>query len=258
MFAPKYTFQSPRPQAFPLRNSIISYLIETRSPLLLLKLQQSCKYFWYKKNVVIVEDPINYVYPGFFAGDRKNLPLEGGSKFWLAQYVGGFHVGFRHPNIYGICMEKLEISNQDLSIHDINFLLSEKVKILSFYAVNIRDAGGNPLPIDYILRKIPNIVYFYFYNPCEIYSNQSLQKLNSIKFFNKLQTFLLFILQRPEEIEAEILGTFMRNNLASSGEVVFHFSANDPEVGPLKIKLQEIVDHWTAPGGKPTFCVHNY
>ena len=120
---------------------------------------------------------------------------------------------------------------------------------LTLHKVNIRDADGNPVPIDYILGKVPEVTYFSYDNECEIYSNQSLSKLNSINFKNKLCLFSLNICRTSEGIDAEILGEFIEFNLASNALVILMLPRNAPGIGTLKLKLQQIVNNWQSPDG---------
>ena len=128
------------------------------------------------------------------------------------------------------------------------------MQILTLYKVNIRDATGKPVQLDYILRKIPNITEITYWSDCEIHSNESLKKLNSIGLENKLRVLSLYIIQTSEEIDAEILGTFVESNLASGGQLNLRLPRNTPEIGNLLSKIRQVIKNWQTPGGSP--CYH--
>ena len=126
---------------------------------------------------------------------------------------------------------------------------------LTLFKVNIRDADGNPVKTDYILGKVPAVTEFCYYNECEIYSNHSLSKLNSITLKNKLIYLALHMTQTSEEIDAEILGNFIEFNLASNGQVHLVLLQNAPETEIIKSKLQQIVNDWQSPDGNSSLRV---
>ena len=259
----KYSFKSPRRQYFSLPFPIIWYLIETEFPHLLLKLHKTCKYFFAKKTIFVVDKHIRCVaYSNnttfVVDPDDMKLTLPKPKKWWLTSLLCGGKKTFStiRPYIYRVTLSKLCIWEEDLSLNDINILLSnDKMEELLLSKVNIRDANGTPVPIHYILGKVPNVTAFYYYNKCEIYSNQWLEKLNSINICTKLEWFSHFVSQTSEEIDAEILGQFVKNHLASLLEVHFRFPPNSREFETVNNKLKKVVKKWCEPNRKLKFTV---
>ena len=267
METPKDSFKSPKHQYFSLPFFVISYLIDASpSPGILLKLQQTCKYLFIKKRILIATPKIKGSENGVFYSEstglvlpfQKDTGIGGRPKYWFTNldYHDCDGLAILRPHIYRLSLIELMITSQNLTLKDINFLLTNKqMKKLCLCFVEIRDtdiARGDPVPIDYILRKVPSLTEFRYGNLCEIYSNSLLMNLNSIQFFSKFQIFALIMSQTSEQIEAEILGKFIEMNLAASGEVEFGFPPNTPELETIKSKLQQIVDNWTPlPDGKP-------
>ena len=247
---PQYSMEFPRHQRFSLPHPIILYLLETESPHLLLKLQQRCKYFFAKKKILVVTEEISDL-------NTYDLSLISTTRYWITKLNCWRRNGYSYlrPLIYRATLSKLCVRYQNLSLNDINFLLNKKMQKLTFYKVNIRDATGNPVPIDYILRKIPEVAEFRYDNLCEIYSNQSLSKLNSINLKNKLRYLFIKITQTSEELDAESLGKFVQSILASDGQVQLLFPRNAPEIRTVLAEVQRVVKYWQSPGAGPNFYV---
>ena len=258
--SPEYSFNAPRRQHFSLPYFIIAYLLETQSPLLLLKLQKSCKHFFAQKNVVVI-GPTIYLHDSneFYCstnGEHFEIVLDNGIQFWLTRICFRTSYSTIVPHIYRVTLIELTISDQNLSLDDIDFLLSNnKMKYLEFYKVEIHDNVGNPVPVDYILGKIPSVIKINYWNTCEIYSNELLEKLNSIQFNQKLTEFCFTMQQTSEVINAEVLGEFVERNLASDGYVSYALPRNARESNRVRTKLNKIVDAWVSSNFKKPRCV---
>ena len=258
---PKYSIKLPRNQDLSLPHPIILYLLETESPHLLQKLQKSCKYFFAKKKVLVIAERVKFQFKnGEYCLEHwrgTTLPL-GETPFWLTDFecrANNCYPFFR-PHIYRVTLTYLNLWHQNLSLADIDFLLADnKLEWLYLSRVDLQNSDGSPIPIDYILAKVPNITHFNFYNKSEIYSNELLAKLNQVKLFKKLKWFHLSLYRKSEELDPEILGKFIEDNLAPAGRVEFWFSRIAPEREKIRVKLQKIVDGWVLPGGKPSFDV---
>ena len=255
---PEYSIQTPRRQYFSLPFDLISRLLETESPHLLLKLQKSCKHFFAKKKVIVVgiyifvNDSMDKVFCRSGKEGYFEIVLDKGIQYWFTRIAFSSSYSIIRPHIYRLTLKDLHLCWQNLSRNDIDFLLSnDKTEALDFYEVTIRDDHGNPVPIDYILGKVPNVTRISFWNQFEIYSNQLLKKLNSIKFNQKLKEFILSTSQTSEVIDAEILGEFVERNLASDGFFGYYLPRNAPELEAVTTKLQQIVDM-----KKVRFCIN--
>ena len=259
--SPQYSIQSPRRQYFSLPFGLVSLLLETESPHLLLKLQKSCKHFFAKKKLVVVDTTVNFRYsneaysviPGH---DRPfEIAFDKRIQYWFTRmFCEGGYSTIRFY-VCRLTLKELSMTRQELSLNDIDYLLSNnKMEEIAFLGVNIRDAHGNPVPDDYILGKVPNIKRIIYGNECAIYSNDLLRKLNSIQFNHKFECFRLQMYQASEKIDAEILGDFVKRNLASDSVVSFCLPRNAPELKTVKRKLKQVVDAMVSNNGKKPNC----
>ena len=259
--APQYSFNSPRRQRFSLPHPLILYLLETESPHLLQKLHQACKYFFAKKKILVAADAISdFGSPNWNPVLRCNnfeLPLTPTTRYWVTDLYCCRKDSYSilRPYIYRATLSQLHILYQNLSLNDIDFLLNNKMQKLILYRVDIHDVDGNPVPIDYILGKVPEVTEFGYHNKCEIYSNQSLSKLNFITLKKKLSLLSLSMSQTSEEIDAEILGTFVESHLASNGQLYLLFGPNAPEIEAVKTKVQQVLKNWQSHDGGPKYSV---
>ena len=160
------------------------------------------------------------------------------------------------PYVYRLNLSHLYSCKTNLSLNDLDFLLSNNtMKELWLVDVNVRDADGKIVPVDYVLGKIPSVKAFAYRNNSEIYSNQTWEKLNSIKLVNKLYYFRVDIRQTSEELDPDIIGKFIETNMSWPGYVRLYFSPGAPEIEPMKVKFQQIADNWMPRGAAPNLIV---
>ena len=249
----KYSFESPRHQDFSLRFNLICYIIENPpTSEVLLKLQQTCKYFFAKNKVIVVHKLLAYVpkkrcFIDYY-NKKVSIPL-GKFKYWFNHIYPkndtweSFYP-FITPHIYRITFKELYVGDQTLSMKTLDLLLSnEKMEFLRFFVVDIRDDNGSVVPVDFILSKIPHILQFDFYNPNEIYSNDVMKKINDVKFVNKLKHFILGIGNTSEDLDVGILFEFIKKHAASDAFIKYW----DPGYGPgvsktFKAQLARLVN----------------
>ena len=253
VMTPEYSFEFPRHQHFSLRFNLICYIIENPSTSeVLLKLQQTCKYFFAKNKVIVVPFKIFYDFDKVCFVDSKeekvSIPL-GKIKYWfnstgsLNGYWKPFCL-FITPHVYRITLKKLSMTYDSLSLNDLNMLLSnKKMEEIYMYMVDIRDPDGNVVPVEYVLSRVPHIREFRFCNQYEIYSNDAMKKLNNVKLFNKLNCFSLGFEEIPEGLDPEILYEFIRRNAAPDAVIKYWLTSNSrPFSESFKIQLTHLVN----------------
>ena len=256
---PKYSMKSPLRQRFPFRYTLISYLLETESPQILLKLQQSCKYFFAKKSILVVDEvvtcscknPIHKFPSGqVFADNRgRKYIFEKSKQYWFTSTFCSVARNLFRPHIYRLTLSKLSIFGENLSMTDIDFLLSNnQMKTLNLWRVNIRDANGNPVPIHYILQKVPNVIDFCYYNLSASFSTDILK---SLKFQNKLQRFGMFFSPESEETFTKDLFKFIRKFAAPLSTFYIYFKSGTPGFEACKTMLLSFVNKSFARIDKP-------
>ena len=231
---------------------------------MLLKLQKSCKHFFAKKNVIVANERglYKFIEPGnelvFVNEDDHEARLLRKAQYCFTElyfFADDFCSKFR-PYVYELNLSILYISWANLSLIDIDFLLTNnKMDQLYFFYTNIRDANENAVPIDYILGKVPQLTCFCYNNISEVYSNETLEKINSIKLCNKLSRLSIHIRHTSEELDPEIIGEFITSNMVSFADVKLYFPPDAPEMEPMKAKVEQIRNTWTAPGQPPRFHI---
>ena len=92
----------------------------------------------------------------------------------------GLTIAYFSPHRRVSCSKCYLESSQQI-LRNENATLMEKIAFIQAVDLmnDIRDAHGNPVSIDYILGKLPSVKKITYWNKC--YSNQLLEKLNSIK-----------------------------------------------------------------------------
>ena len=187
--------------------------------------------------------------------------LLGKARYWFAyiMFVDNDFCSKLRPYVYRLNLSCLYLGRTNISLNDIDFLLANnQIKYLVLSHVNIRDADGNAIPFNHVLGKVPSVEAFTYKPNSEIYSNQTWEKLNSIKLFNKLLYVSMDIQQTSEELDPKIIGKFFENNMSSLGKVKLSFPPDAPEIEPMKAKLKQIADNWMPRRAAPKFTVNTF
>ena len=261
----KLLIKPPRRQYFSLPYFVISHLLETPSPSTLQKLQKTCKYMYIRKQVLVIRwqhicvtDP-DLDGPGIIpipkGGEKKQLWL-----LTLACRGPNSFTDFR-PQIYRLSLSYLEICMENLSLNDIDFLLPEnnRIRVLCLWHTRIRDArDGSFVPMHYILGKVPYIIKFYYGNFCDIVSNASLEKLNSIKFLGKIEKFNWVIYQNSEKLEAIIFFEFIKANAEPGAIFEIEFAQDLDQNDTWKTQMDKLIYYSFPEDERPKFCIANF
>ena len=261
----EYSFKFPRRQYCSLPFGVISYLLQTQSTKVLLKLQQSCKYFFARKSVIVADEDGMYQFDEekngivFCNEDDKEILLLRKAQYWFTElcFFGDYDFCSNlRPSVYRLNLSSLTVLSAELSSTDIDFLLANnKLEALCLLGVDIHDAVGNAVPIDYVLRKVPNVTSVEYRNNSEVYSNQTWEKLNSIIFMNGFLILSVTIQQTSEELDPQIIGNFIENNMLNDSCAKLYFRADAPELKSMKAKFRQIKKNWTPRGAAPKFVV---
>ena len=262
-YATKYSFISPRDQNFSIPYNIIWYIINNPiSPSGFLKLQKTCKLFYSKKRIIVVDSKVQYEMNRlfYFASKADNFKCTdlklGKTQYWLTQ-LASYHCGLSSISryIYRCDLTYLYIKNQDLTLAEIDFLLSnQKMKHLCLANVNIRDDDCFPVPVWYIFSKAPNLTTFYYGNKCEIFSTETFKKLNKIKLNKDVHLTISMI---SDWIDPLVICKFVEKKAARSADFCFVFDIKLPLKLALSVKraTERLTDDWTAGKQKPSVTV---
>lgn len=214
--ANRYGSSPPQRQHFSLPFEVICYMIANPlSPEGCDKLQKTCRYmYWLNKyNIVVLNETVtslnsydNHRWDEIYLNDYKDINI------WL---IGGFHVGLTiSENISRCSLKELQIRNKDLSVRELDFLSEgERITFLRLIKVNIRDENGALVPIDKVLSKMPNIrILDYSCNKNEMFTTETFQRMNSLKFNTGFRCFELKIFKLSEDADISLLSQFMMKN----------------------------------------------
>lgn len=237
-----YTFDSPLQQSFSLPQPLITYIIKQPSSLEgYKKLQKSCKYIFGKGRIILAVYSLptfldDFIYfNAFFLNFGVAVQLNANArewqvynkgepvcrmskaKFWINRICFGRYENSRFPSpnfIYRCSLRDLEIRDKTLTLDELNFLLEHnKIRQFMVSNANIRDRNGNPATVDTIYAKTPNVSSFVWENKCEIYCNETLERLNLIEHPERhLTMFYLHIHSIKGDIAPELFETFFTKN----------------------------------------------
>uniref|UniRef100_A0A914PY52 Uncharacterized protein n=1 Tax=Panagrolaimus davidi TaxID=227884 RepID=A0A914PY52_9BILA len=133
------------------------------------KLIQSCKYF-FEKNPILVLDDLIYIHEkkrwstshGNKLIDMKNISC----KFWITEFISTNYccneniISSIIPKIYKCDAKMLCLDNQIFSYNDFAFLVPNAEDI-NFKAVTVMNENGSIVPFEKFFEAIPKIKYIY-------------------------------------------------------------------------------------------------
>ena len=172
----RFTSTPPQNQRFSLPEIIVHYLAKNpTSSKLWKKLIQTCKYF-YSKNPIIVVDCVrqmvnsdNTSWAMELDERETNFVLQNCSfKFWISNSLSAFildtpdRISSLFPRVYRFDLESLYLSNVSITFDEFNCLSASNTLIeLEFYNVVMKQADGSLVDLVQILERIPRIQRFY-------------------------------------------------------------------------------------------------
>ena len=241
----KYSFESPRRQYFSLPFNFVNYLMNACiSPEVFEKLQKTCKHFFSKKKVIIVDVDAccgaEYFCYTYGNGDfDKSFSLDGDLRFWLKkQLIIHTHTFSPFINyIYRCDLHVLSDFKEDLTFKEICFLLNGgKIQFLLLEKVNIKHDDGTPVSIDLILKQCPKVQTLYYSNLCETFSSITFETLNQLEF--KIIFSLEIVMSHVDGIiDPNTICLFLKNNVYSKASINIVFTYDYPQAEFDKLQL---------------------
>uniref|UniRef100_A0A914Q997 Uncharacterized protein n=1 Tax=Panagrolaimus davidi TaxID=227884 RepID=A0A914Q997_9BILA len=172
IFARRIYFSSQyHRQNWPLPDSIIFYIAKNPSSAKLFqKLVQSCKFFFIKNSIIIIDRSYNH---GFFY-DRGNKELEAvlekiqicenfSCKFWISGDVIGPTskiISSIIPYIYIVDVKKIHVYGQTVSYNDF-LCFAEYIKNLTSINSNFKNENDSNIPLEQLVEALPNLKGFF-------------------------------------------------------------------------------------------------
>uniref|UniRef100_A0AC35GW88 DUF38 domain-containing protein n=1 Tax=Panagrolaimus sp. PS1159 TaxID=55785 RepID=A0AC35GW88_9BILA len=193
-------------QNWSLPNPIIYYIAKNPSTSKVYqKLIQSCKYFFEKNPILVLEDLIYFDTKNQWSTfhGTKLIDIKNTSKFWITEFISTNFSDNENiissiiPKIYKCDAKILCLENQIFSYNDFAFLASNVEKI-DFKEVSVMDENGSIVPFEKFFEALPKIEKFDY--KCD--TNLSNITPKTVKELLKLPNFLQ-IKTFPYEIRLE-------------------------------------------------------
>ena len=215
-----FSFNFPRPQIFSIHPNIIIYLIHNcASPILYIKLIQTCKYFFARKKVLVLDGQVQPESCMYLLkrsnGTTEFIKFRKGFRYWLA--IRNFHYfgGERFlKNIYRCDLIILRIRYAELTFEEISFLMNGgNLENLSLISASIKHLDGTPATMDEVLIQCPKLARLDYSNYCEIFSSTTFENVNKLSFNKKWTSFNLKISKTHGEIDPMVFCDFLKKTV---------------------------------------------
>uniref|UniRef100_A0A914Q7C3 DUF38 domain-containing protein n=1 Tax=Panagrolaimus davidi TaxID=227884 RepID=A0A914Q7C3_9BILA len=265
----KFTFITPQKQCFSFPLDVISLMLENpSSSKALQKLYQTCKYFYSKKQILVLskahfvrDASYGYAKPGakleiYCEGKKDFADLHNLLWFDNEIQLEYFH-GNRLPSFYRCSIKELWLYKTSLYYDDFVLLAAEKhIRILDIGRESeicfSDDSTVNPVDL---LPFMPNITELNCL-PHQNYTHENFEKLSTIQLHSKLEDFRLSISSESSDFAKTFnrnhLLMFLNNNAKKDESTFIGFTADDDK---LQAVFDDVVKQWKAGIRKPNVCV---
>uniref|UniRef100_A0A914PN68 F-box domain-containing protein n=1 Tax=Panagrolaimus davidi TaxID=227884 RepID=A0A914PN68_9BILA len=249
-------------QYFPFFPNFMKYILQNSSPKLLLKLYQSCKYFYFKLRIIIAQNVWYNNYP-----EKKEMEMEimingeyyhdypNVEKFWLCDKLHIKNVykrtikgpSFNYGLIGNVFLNKIYRNNlKELSICS-GFTLLKELEILSkspfltkvILQTFVKNENDEPIPIEEIIFLFPNIKKFEI-DPT-YFTMESFEKLLTFKFLNKIYSLEFWNVET--EFNTISMCKFLQGIFDENADFVLTFDSSQVK-NQLLPRVKEIIDGW--------------
>uniref|UniRef100_A0A914QN90 Uncharacterized protein n=1 Tax=Panagrolaimus davidi TaxID=227884 RepID=A0A914QN90_9BILA len=209
------------------------------------KLIKSCKYFFAKNPVLVID----YVYEGenkkwtaTLNETQKYIDFTNVSnKFWIIDVFDGYHaktfVSSIIPKLYKCDVKDLRLMDDIITFEDF-LLLSSNVRKIALYRNTIKKENGEIVSLEKIVKVLDKLKFITFVNDF----NNSAITLNTVKelleipHFSKINDFTLDLI--PETFSVDQMFTYLKKNKQTKFRIQFRDTISEA----YKIQLEEIVD----------------
>uniref|UniRef100_A0A914PMA5 Uncharacterized protein n=1 Tax=Panagrolaimus davidi TaxID=227884 RepID=A0A914PMA5_9BILA len=245
-------------QSFDLPGTIMFYiLMNPKTAAFYQKLIKSCKYFFIKNPILIVNhlfhNDIYSVHVRWIV-NRKPFDLSKLTcKVWITDKLD-IYPGKKHnqsilsslmPKLYRCDVKELNLSEQVITFHDLSLLISF-AEVIYFYNVTFKNENGSNVALEEVVEIAVNA------KNIKILSNTALTNISS-KTFNELlkiphftQLDYFCMEKIPHTFDIEAFYVFMKNNRTTKFRL--HFDDSVSQV--YKNRTEEIVDEILATKGQ--------
>uniref|UniRef100_A0AC35GRT2 Uncharacterized protein n=1 Tax=Panagrolaimus sp. PS1159 TaxID=55785 RepID=A0AC35GRT2_9BILA len=223
---PKKQRISFKQHPFGLPEPIYYYLKKNANPKLLLKLMQISKYFCFKEFPYMVVKDLKYERTKWiyckpkYNFDYEVLDLSNLKKpLWITKGINCYTedvslVSSLLSKVIACDITNLRLEDQIITLNEFKFLISSgNVKTFTFCYSHVEYENGEIVPIDKIMKLIPNVTGFrWLLDTCMMSTFTSETVHSLIKVFNPsiLKTFCLMNI--PDTFDFNLFATFMDKN----------------------------------------------
>uniref|UniRef100_A0A914Q411 DUF38 domain-containing protein n=1 Tax=Panagrolaimus davidi TaxID=227884 RepID=A0A914Q411_9BILA len=268
----KYTFVLPRKQCFSFPPDVISSMLkQPSSPNGLWKLYQTCKYFYSKKQILIISDT-QFDRHSFYYG-KENPKLKIKSSWGRENYADFQHLLWhtgklkilhyfqsendRHlyfeknriPKFYRCSIKNLELYETVLSLDDFKLVTAEKQIEKLFIQSNswIYYQDYSKVDIAEILRLelMPKLYSLRCFPHATNYTNKVIEKFSLLQLQTKLSCLSLDFSECPNfnnDVNKDYLLKFLENNAKKNENFFIILTSRSNK--ELKSDLEKIVQKW--------------
>uniref|UniRef100_A0A914QNS5 Uncharacterized protein n=1 Tax=Panagrolaimus davidi TaxID=227884 RepID=A0A914QNS5_9BILA len=245
-------FQGPNiRQNWPFRDSLINYITKTPSnSKAWTKLIQSCKYFFAKNPILVVEDLWWDEEKEWLASlNNGEGPVEFSkfsSKVWI---TNKFDATFTKPENVSLIIPKIYKCDANFSrlLYDVisyeNFsFLSSNLKNIVFYNNVVKNENDETVPFEKLIAVLPKIKSIVFYDKIDssCITKNTVKELLKISHFSKIDKLYFFHI--PETFDIETFFTYLKKNKHTKFTISFGNSISETYKNRLEAIVDEIIE----------------
>uniref|UniRef100_A0A914PIW9 Uncharacterized protein n=1 Tax=Panagrolaimus davidi TaxID=227884 RepID=A0A914PIW9_9BILA len=248
----RHNFGGPfRRQSWPFRDTLINYITKTPSnSKAWQKLIQSCKYFFAKNPVLVIEN-LWWDEEDWCASlnndagpvDFTKISL----KFWITNKFSatcappGNGISLIIPKIYKCGVKYLSLVKDVISYKDFSFLFSNLENIVLRDNI-VKNSDGSIVPFEKIFAVLPKIKECYFYDKIDssCITKNTIKELLQIPHFSKINK--LYFYQIPETFDIETFFKYSKKNKHTKFSITFGNSISETYKNRLEAVVDEIIE----------------
>uniref|UniRef100_A0AC34GXA4 F-box domain-containing protein n=1 Tax=Panagrolaimus sp. ES5 TaxID=591445 RepID=A0AC34GXA4_9BILA len=251
------------PQQFSLPKPIIAYLMENANSEHLKKLYKSCKYFFSKLEIIIIDNIKirkhykKYLHNNYCLSVAPHDPILAKlTSVWIVneidcfrEYEDNLFIPTLIPKIKKCTIKKITIIDDDLWINEFKLLTkSGNVEVLNLDGVNIIDPKCTLMPFEDVISYIPNANHIQLF-PCHVTPETS-KKLAAIKMNRKFSVLNLNMIDNLFDVDGFF--TFIKKNAAPNASIDLKFSYYI-DVTAFETAMKAEFKTWEPANERPVF-----
>uniref|UniRef100_A0AC34F6W5 Uncharacterized protein n=1 Tax=Panagrolaimus sp. ES5 TaxID=591445 RepID=A0AC34F6W5_9BILA len=251
-----------------LPKPILYYLKKNSNPRLLFKLMKISKYFQFKEFPFFVVKNLEYagedqwIYQNGEEKLFKKFDLQTLSKsLWITNEINIFASNKKGISQLlsktAVCdIKKMDFFNQILSMDEFKFLVSSnKIENPMFYHSHVEKDDGSIVPIDEVIKCLPNVKQFGWYMDSIMAStvtHQTAKKL--IKVLNPSILTKITLISIPDTFDFCVFADFMEKNPSIDYYISFQHTISIEYSNMLQNYVDNIIE--TDPTNKRQIMIH--